>query len=155
MPTDDGYLRPTKRFSKLMNGISSKNHGDFYCYGCFHSCRTKSVLYKHTELCKDNKFCDIQLPKQGKNFKYHKPGSNSLKITYVIYADFETLLILYHACDNKYTITKELNKHEVCGYSINVVSNHTKETQQTYYRGDDSLIKFCKELREIGTSILT
>ena len=51
--TDDGYLRPTKSFSKLMNGISSKNHGDFYCYGCFHSFRTESVLNKHN---KYNKF---------------------------------------------------------------------------------------------------
>ena len=75
-------------------------------------------------------------------------------MNYVIYADFETLLIPYHTCDNnKYTITKELNKHEVCGYSINVVTNHTKETKQTYYRGKDSLIKFCKEIREIGKKL--
>ena len=73
-------------------------------------------------------------------------------MNYVIYADLETLLIPYNAGDNKYTITKELNKHVTCGYSINVVSNHTKETKQTYYRGKDSLIKFCKELREIGKS---
>ena len=75
--TDDGYLRPTKSFSKLMNGISSKNHGDFYCYGCFHSFRTQSTLIKHIELCKNNKFCQIELPKKGKNFKYHKPGSKA------------------------------------------------------------------------------
>ena len=154
IPTDDGCLRPVKSFSKLMHGISSKNNGDFYCYGCFHSFRTQSVLLKHIELCKDNKFCKIELPKKGKNFKYHKPGSKSLKMNYVIYADFETLLIPYHTCDNnKDIITKNLNKHEVCGYSINVVSNHTKETKQTYYRGKDSLIKFCKEIREIGKKL--
>ena len=72
-----------------MNGISSKNQGDFYCYGCFHSFRTESALNNHGELCKDNKFCEVQLPKQGKNFKYHKPGSKSLKMNYVIYVDFD------------------------------------------------------------------
>ena len=60
-----------------MNGISSKNHGDFHCYGCFHSFRTQSTLIKYIELCKNNKFCQIELPKKGKNFKYHKPGSKA------------------------------------------------------------------------------
>ena len=120
-PTDDGYLRSTKSFSKLMSGISSKSHNNFYCYGCFYSFRTESTLKKHVEPCKDNKFCQVQLPEPGKNFEYHKPGSKSLKINHVIYADFETLLIPYQKCDNKDTITKDLNKHEVCGYSINVL----------------------------------
>ena len=74
-------------------------------------------------------------------------------MNYVIYAHLEALLKLYRTCDNEYTITKEINKHEACGYSINVVSNHTKETQQTYYRGKDSLTKFCKEFREIGRTL--
>ena len=48
-------------------------------------------------------------------------------MNYVIYADFETLLIPYYICDNEQNITKEINKHEVSGYSINIVSNHTKK----------------------------
>ena len=84
-------------------------NGDYYCYGCFHSFRTEYALNKNTELCKTNKFCDVKLPKKGKNFKYHKPGLKALKMDYVIYADFETLLIPYHTCDNKHKITKELN----------------------------------------------
>ena len=63
IPTDDGCLRSTRSFSKLMRGISSKNNSDFYCYGCFHKFRTESTLNKHIELCKDNKFCEIKLPK--------------------------------------------------------------------------------------------
>ena len=136
-----------------MEGISSKYHGDFYCYGCFQSFRTESALKKHTELCKNNKFCEVKLAKQGKNSKYHKPGTKALTMTYVIYPDLEALLKPYHTCDNEYTITNEINKHEACGYSINLVSNHTKETQQTYYRGKDSLTKFCKELREISRTL--
>ena len=94
--TENGYLRPTKSFSRLMEGIASKNHNDFYCYGCFHSFRTKSALLKHIGLCKNNKFCQVELPKKGKNFMYHKPGSKALKMNYVIYADLQTLLIPYN-----------------------------------------------------------
>ena len=79
IPTEDGYLRPTKSFSKLMESIASKNHNDFYCYGCFHSFRTQSVLLKHIEVHKNNKFCQTELPKKGKNLKYYKPASKALK----------------------------------------------------------------------------
>ena len=41
----------------------------------------------------------------------------------VIYADLEAFLKPYHTCDNEYNITKEINKHEACGYFINVVNN--------------------------------
>ena len=53
---DDGAKRPTKSLSKSMEGISSKSHGDYYCYGCLHSFYTQSLLKKHIELCKYNIF---------------------------------------------------------------------------------------------------
>ena len=34
---ENGVKRPTKSLSRLMEGISSKSHGDFCCYGCLHS----------------------------------------------------------------------------------------------------------------------
>ena len=34
---EDGVKRPTKSLSRLMQGVASKSHGDFFCYGCFHS----------------------------------------------------------------------------------------------------------------------
>ena len=74
IPTDNAYLRSTKSFSNLINSISSKNHDDFYSYGCFHSFRKESTLQKHIELCKNNKFCPVELSKPHKNFKYYKPG---------------------------------------------------------------------------------
>ena len=46
-------------------------------------------------------------------------------MNYVKHADLQALLIPYHTCDNEHTITKEINKHETCGYSTNIVSNHT------------------------------
>ena len=43
-PTEDGFNQPTKRFSKLFRGITSNNHGDFYCLNCLHSFRTDNAL---------------------------------------------------------------------------------------------------------------
>ena len=53
---ENDCMKPTKSFSKLMRGISSNSHKNYYWFGCFHSFRCKSTLEKHTQLCKDHEF---------------------------------------------------------------------------------------------------
>ena len=43
-PAEDGFNRLTKSLSKLFRGITSNNHGDFYCLNCLHSFRTDNAL---------------------------------------------------------------------------------------------------------------
>ena len=68
-PTQDGYMKPLKAFSRLMYNKSSKSHENYYCYGCFHSFRCQSTLEKHILLCKDHDYCNIKLPEKRKNIK--------------------------------------------------------------------------------------
>ena len=84
---NNGFLRPTKSFSRLMAGMSSSNHESRYCFGCFHSFSYEATLEKHTELCKDNDACRINLTKVGENIKKHDFGSKALRMNYVIYVD--------------------------------------------------------------------
>ena len=104
---EDGVKRPTKSLSRLMEGISSKSHGDFYCYGCSHSFCTQSTLKNYVELCKYNKFCKIELRKEDKNIKQYAPGAKSLKMNSVIYADFESILLPYSTCNKENVTTKK------------------------------------------------
>ena len=66
---EDGFGRPKKSISKLLEGISSKSHGDFYCYECLHSFRTEIALKNHVDLRKNNKFAKIELPNEKKSSK--------------------------------------------------------------------------------------
>ena len=131
-----------------MEDISSKSHGDFYCYGCLHSFRTEIALKNHVDLCQHNKSGEIELPKNKNNFKKYKPGVKSLKMNTVIYAGFESILVPYNTCKNE--TNKSINKHIACGYSINVLDNHSNRCKQTYYRGDNVASVFCKEIRAIA-----
>ena len=151
---DDGAKRPTKSLSRLMEGISSKSHGDYYCYGCLHSFCTQSSLKKHIELCKHNDFCKIKLPEEGKNIKQYTPGAKSLKMNSVIYADFESILLPYSTCDKEIVTTKKLNKQVPCGYSISIINNHNNSSKQTYYRDESTVSTFCKEIRAIAQDVL-
>ena len=93
------------------------------------------------------------MPKEEKNIRY-KPGSRSLKVNSVIYADFESILLPYSGCDNKDVKTKKINNHVPCGYSINVVNNHSDQTKQTFYRGEGTVSVFCEELSKIVQDML-
>ena len=68
----------------------------------------------------------------------------------VIYADFESILPPYNTCERQNETNKSMNKHVACGYSINVVDNHKKTCKQTYYRGDNAVSAFCKEIRAVA-----
>ena len=41
-----------KNLSGLLRGITSNHNGDFYCFNCLHSYRTKSKLKKHEKYVK-------------------------------------------------------------------------------------------------------
>ena len=152
---EDGVKRPTKSFSRLMEGISSKRHGDFYCFGCLHSFCTQSTLKNHVQLCKYSNFCKIELPQEDRNINQYSPGSKWLRMNSVIYADFESILMPYSTCDKENITTKKINKQGPCGYSLNVVANHNKKSKQTYHRGTSTVETFCNEVHEIARELIT
>ena len=71
----------------LLRGISSSSNGDFYCLNCFHSYRTHNKLKKHKRVCNTHDYCRVDMPKEHEKIKY-SPGNKSLKVPFIIYADF-------------------------------------------------------------------
>ena len=53
-----------KRFSTLLRGIISKNHGDFYCMNCVHSFKTKNKVKSQEKVWKNKEFCGIAMPSE-------------------------------------------------------------------------------------------
>ena len=104
----------------------------------------------HVDLWKNNKFAKAELPNSENNFKKYNPGAKSLKMSTVIYAGFESILVHYITCDKKNETNKILIKHVPCGYSINVVNSHKNSSKQTHYCGDNAVSKLCKEIRAVG-----
>ena len=59
---ENGFNRPIKNLSRLFNGITSNQKGDFCCLNCLHSFRRYNVLKKHEKLCENNDYCYIEMP---------------------------------------------------------------------------------------------
>ena len=50
-----------KTISAILTEITPKNHGDIYCFNCFHSIRTKNKLESNKKIRGNKDFCKIFL----------------------------------------------------------------------------------------------
>ena len=148
IPTDDGFNRPIRILSALFRGITSNNHGDFYCLDCLHSFTTDNKLKKHERLCNNHDYCHIEMPTDNNNTLKYNHGEKSLKAPWVIYADFECLPIKQQSCQNnpEESYTERKSIHESCGYSMDLVSSFdSKQDKHSFSRGRNCTKEFCKD----------
>ena len=97
------------------------------------------------------------MPTKNNNIIKYNHGEKSMKLPFVIYADLECLLEKLSTCINNpnESSTTEINKHALLGYSIFThCSFNESKNKLNYYRKDDCLNKFCKDLREHVTKII-
>ena len=67
MITNDGnrwHYVAVKSLPALLRGITSNDHGDFYCLNCFHSYKTNNKLKKHERVCNNDDYCRVDMPKE-------------------------------------------------------------------------------------------
>ena len=144
--------------SRLLTGITSNHHDGFYCLNCFHSYRTKNKLEAHKKICENHDYCHVEMPIKGNSTIKYNNGEKSMKIPFTIYADLECLLEKMNTCQNdpNKSSTTKINKHTPSGYSIFTnCSFDESKNKISYYRGDDCMKKFCKDLREHSTKIIS
>ena len=146
-----------KNLSGLLRGIISDHNADFYCLNCFYSYRTKNKLEAHKKICENHDYCHVEMPIEGNNTIKYNRGEKSIKMPFTIYADLECLLEKMSTCQNdpNKSSTTKINKHTPSGYSIFTnCSFDESKNKISYYRGNDCMKKFCKDLREHSTRII-
>ena len=94
--------------------------------------------------------------KKGESLKYQS-GVKSMKAPYIIDADIESLLRKMDTCANDLSksSSETKNEHEMCGYSLFTDCSFDKKNNELdYYRGKDSLKRFCQDLKKQARSII-
>ena len=78
---------------------------------------------KNKRLCNNHDYCHVEIPNRHNNTLKYNHGEKSLKVTWVIYVDFECLLIKQQLCQNnpEESYTEKKSIHESCSYSIDLV----------------------------------
>ena len=139
------HYTAVKRLSGLLRGVTGNNNGDFYCLNCFHLYRTENKLEKHKKICENHDYCHVEMREK------------SIRSPFIIYVDLECLLEKISTCYNNFeeSSTTEINKHTPSGYSLFTHCSFDKTKNKfDYYRGDNCMEKFCKDLREHATKII-
>ena len=145
------------RLSGLLRGVTCNNNGDFYCLNCFHAYRTRDKLEKHKKICENRDYCHVEMPNEDNKIIKCNQGEKSIKSPFIIYVDLECLLEKISTCYNnpEESSTTEINKHTPSGYSLFTHCSFNEERKKlSYYRGEDCMKKFCKDLRKHATKII-
>ena len=158
--TTDGknwHYLAVKSLSALLNGIASNHNGDFYCLNCFRAYTTENSLNEHTNVCENHDYCYEEMPKEDNKILKYNHGEKSMKTPFIIYADLERLLEKMNTFYNNLEklVTTKINKHAPSGYSLFTHCSFDEEKDKlTHYRGENSMKKFCKDLRKHATKII-
>ena len=97
------------------------------------------------------------MPNEDNKIIKFNQGEKSIRSPFIIYADLECLLEKISTCYNnreESSIT-EINKYTPSGYLLFTHCSFDKtKNKLDYYRGDNCMKTFCKELREHATKII-
>ena len=100
-------------FSRLFSTKTSKGkRKQHYCRNCLQGYDKEEKLQQHQPYCYENAPVRIILPKEGTTIQF-KNYKMSMKVPYVVYADFESFLRPVNTCtpNSKQSYTKQYQKH--------------------------------------------
>ena len=71
-------------------------------------------------VCESYNYCYIDIPKIDNNILKYNHGEKSMKVSFFIYADLESLIGKIYTCHNnlKKSSTSKINQQTVCFYSL-------------------------------------
>ena len=97
------------------------------------------------------------MPDEDNKILKYVSGEKSLKVPFVIYADLECLLKKINTCQNNpdKSCTEKKATHRPSGYSLTTCCSFDKSlNERKYYRGEDCMKIFCKDLKDQTMKII-
>lgn len=137
-----------KNLGRLVNSqISKRKTSKFICDGCLQHFGTEKLLLEHMKM--DCNKCVTVLPSQDNRFIKFNQVEKQIRVPFVIYSDFEALLVPIQGCKpnnlNSFTVSTHLHKPYSFAYYIKCSYDDSLSKFQTY-RGEDCAKVFCEML---------
>ena len=105
----------------------------------------------------ENYYCYVEMSNKHNSMLKCNHGEKSVKVPFIIYSRMESLLAKMGRCHNspKELSTTKINKHPTSGYSLfTYCSFDVTKNKLDYYRGEDSMKKIYKDLKDHATKII-
>ena len=135
-----------KNFSRLMSHKTKHDGTKYFCMRCLQHFNDVKALTAHTDVCSslNKKLMKVVMPEPNSKIAF-KNIQKQMKAPFVVYADFESLLIPEKVTKGSQTILTQ--KHEICSYGYIAVScDGTVFKGPVIYRGEDAAHKFLEEM---------
>ena len=135
-----------KDFNRLNFGLTKYNVKKYVCRRCLRHFYKLQDLKDHKENCQsiNTALCKIVLPSPGDEVKFRNQ-KNMLKNPFVVYADFESMLI---PIQEQKGHTQYTQKHEICGFCYVIVDHTGHNWNPVVYIGENAASEFLKRMRE-------
>ena len=141
----------------LYNQQQSKNHHQYYCVRCLRGFRQERTFQKHSILCRgaSKRPTRIEMPAEGKNTLQFQNYHQQMKVPYVIYADFESIIEKYDTCipPPERSSTTKTGVHKPCGFSLVARRSESEFKEAGYYHAEDCVSQFLATLLQMERGI--
>ncbi|XP_057310047.1 uncharacterized protein LOC130648044 [Hydractinia symbiolongicarpus] len=136
------HYTAVKSLSRLLGKETLKNRNPMHFYlSCQQGFPTAESRDKHYRYCIDHEAVKITMPNEAKKWLYYRDGQQQFKVSFAIYADFESLLVPVE--DARDTKTERLSKHVPSGWcTYNTFAYGDVLDPLKVYRGEDSVTRF-------------
>ena len=144
-----------KRVSAFLYDQSKAHNTKHYCMMCSTGFSRADLLENHKKYCNgvNGRPTRIKMPEEGKNTLSFQNHHKQMKVTYVIYADFEALVRKIPGCEigpesKQKSYTEKTEWHEACGYSYMVVRSDGEVSGSKVYRGENAVGTFLSDIEQ-------
>ena len=161
MEKENGHYVLIKNLSRLVSRqVNAHNGSKHICVYCLHACQSQLILDNHVERCKLHGAQRVSMPQ-----KNDEKGRDKIKFTkieyqlrlpFIIYADFESILKKHDVCENNpnKSWTTKYQSHEACGYGVYTVCTDKRFYRQPHiYHGEDAAENFLDRIMHDATEI--
>ena len=142
-----------KRVSALLFDQTKNSNTKHYCMMCLTGFARADLLENHKKYCNgvNGRPTRIEISEEGKNTLSFQNHHKQMKVSYIIYADFEALVRKIPGCElgpesKKKSYTEKTEWHEACEYSYMVVRSDGEVSGSKVYRGENAVGTFLRDI---------
>ena len=147
-PNKEHYVA-VKSLSRLLSKQNSKHkEAQHFCTNCLNGFESEIIRDEHYEYCRSKDSVRVEMPTKNPIVKYAY-GQYQFKVPFVIYADFESILVPISGAPNnpEMSSTRGINVHQPSGWCMYSKFAYGKVTNPLkQYRGRDCVSKFCETI---------
>ena len=138
-----------KSLSRLLSKQNSKHkEAQHFCTNCLNGFESEIIRDEHYEYCRSKDSVRVEMPTKNPIVKY-ADGQYQFKVPFLIYADFESILVPVSGAPNnpEMSSTRGKNVHQPSGWCMYSKFAYGKVTNPLkQYRGRDCVSKFCETI---------